>query len=122
MKKLFRLFIIFYGQQDSLIFWPTAVSIFLSLLTLAFWAVNLNHLPSQIPLFYSLPWGEPQLGSLLQFTILPSLMMMIILINLIILSHLHQTQLTLKRLLSFTSLLTATLFTVTGFKIILIFI
>ena len=122
MKKQFHHFLYFCKQQDSMIFWPTAISIFLSLLTLAFWAINLNHSPNQIPLFYSLPWGESQLGSILQFTILPALMLIIILTNLIVLSHLHHSQLRVKRLLSFCSLLTATILTITGFKIILIFI
>lgn len=122
MEKLLSRFLSFCARQDSLIFWPIAVSILLSLLSLFFWALNISRLPQQIPMFYSLTWGEPQLGSILQFTILPSLSLIIILTNLIILSHLHNSQLPVKRLISFCTLLVTTLLTITGFKIILIFI
>lgn len=79
-------------------------------------------LPKKLPLFYSLPWGEQELGDIQQFFILPSLMICITFINLIISWQLHPKQYFFKIVLLSTSLLTSIILTVTLLKVILIFL
>ena len=50
------------------------------LMGLAF-ALSYNHLPQQIPLFYSRTWGEDQLGDLWMIALLPFLMHFFVLFN-----------------------------------------
>jgi hypothetical protein len=40
-----------------------------------------NNLPNQVPLYYSLPWGEPQLASTSALFLLPIFSLLILLIN-----------------------------------------
>lgn len=60
-----------------------AFSLYLGLLflTLAFLLLIWRRLPLQLPLFYSLPWGEEQLGTPLMLLILPSSSLVIGIIN-----------------------------------------
>ena len=76
-------------------------------------------LPSKLPLFYSLSWGEPQLVNQLQFYIIPASIILITLLNLIILLNLPSF---LKKILIFSTLVTTIILTITFIKIILIFI
>lgn len=89
---------------------------------LIIWAINLKSLPPKIPLFYSLPWGEQQLVSALQFVILPAIVILIGLINLIISLLLHPSQLIVKILLHITTAIVALLTLVTTWNIIYTFI
>lgn len=79
-------------------------------------------LPQRLPLFYSLPWGEEQLASNLQFQIIPATIILILLINLAVKKQLHPSQSLLKTALSLTSLAVALILTITFIKIVLIFI
>lgn len=122
MYKSLRSFNQFYKQQDKIIFNSTLLTIFMSLLILIFWVINYSKLPPQLPLFYSLPWGETQLASLPQFLILSSLIILILLINLIISWHLHPSQILTKRIISLTTAFTSFLILITAFRIIYIFV
>lgn len=112
----------FYQHQDSAIFWSTCVSVFFSLFIIIIWVINLPSLPPQIPLFYSLPWGEAQLVNLNQFIILPSTIILITLLNLIISWHLHPSQIIIKRVLSLSSTLTSSLIFIAAIRIIYTFV
>lgn len=79
-------------------------------------------LPQRLPLFYSLPWGEEQLASHLQFQIIPATIILILLINLAVKKQLHSSQSFLKTALSLTSLAVTLILTITFTKIVLIFI
>lgn len=117
-KKIFK----FLRAQDSFVLYPTVISfIFALLVSLAFLS-SYKKLPHQIPLFYSLSWGQNQLVDLTQFMILPGLIILFTLTNLIISWHLHPSQLPLKRILNLSSMIIALLLTITAFKIIWIFI
>ena len=52
-----------------------------NLLMVAVFAIRFTHLPPQIPLFYSRPWGEPQLADLWYILLLPIFMNLFIVIN-----------------------------------------
>lgn len=49
------------------------VTFFVLIAGLGMWLVFRNSLPPQVPLFYSLPWGEGQLTSPLMLLLLPGL-------------------------------------------------
>lgn len=112
----------FYQDQDTYVFWPVSLSVILGLLVISFWAYFYFELPKQLPIFYSLSWGEPQFGHINQFLIFPSLISLTILINLIISWHLHFSQILIKRILAIASLIISVLISVAAFKIIFTFV
>lgn len=79
-------------------------------------------LPERLPLFYSLPWGERQLASHLQFLIIPATAVLVTLINLTVKKQLHASQAFLKLALDLTSFIVTVILLITFLKIILIFI
>lgn len=87
-------------------------------LQLGFLIYKFNILPAQIPLYYSQPWGEPQLASASALFLLPTFSIIIVLINnLLATFFLHNVQL-LSRLLVIFSLLFSFLSLITLFQII----
>lgn len=116
--NLIKRFITFYQKQDSIIFWATSASILLSLSLMILFLFYLDQLPNQIPLFFSLPWGETQLASKTQFIILPSIILLIALINLSLTWYLHASQLTMKRIIVFSTTMVALIATIAGMRII----
>lgn len=122
MSSLIKDFLNFYYKQDTVIFWSNLLSLIFTLVILLFFTLNLNHLPSKLPLFYSLPWGDNQLVSLSQFVILPATSILVMLLNLTISWQLHQKQIIAKRMLSASTAMVSLLLLTTALKIIYIFI
>lgn len=120
--KFLKKFIDFYQTQDSVIFWSTSSSVLMSLFLIILLIIYYYRLPSQIPLFYSLPWGESQLAQTGQFIILPSMILLIMLSNLIISWHLHPSQIIVKRLLSFSSSIISLIILLSALKTIFTFV
>jgi hypothetical protein len=112
----------FYQSQDAFVFWPISCSIILALSVIATWGLLYLNLPWQLPIFYSLAWGESQFGHINQFLIFPSLIILIILTNLIISWHLHFSQILIKRILATTSFIVAIFLSIAAFKIIFTFV
>lgn len=121
-QPLVKKFTSFYSQQDPIIFWSNFLSLLFVLIILTLFAFNLNSLPSKLPLFYSLPWGDNQLVNLSQFIILPATAILVLLANLTISWHLHTSQVVAKRMLSASTALVSFLVLVTALRIIFIFI
>src|SRR5947209_4540086 len=63
-------FLIFYKTTDKYNFYSIALTIIMLFTSAILFTIYLPQLPSKIPMFYSLPWGEPELVSLSQFFIL----------------------------------------------------
>lgn len=103
-------------------FWLTLTPVILSLILALIILILLHPLPSRIPLFYSLPWGENQLATHEQFLIIPSSIILITLLNFTFSSGLHHQQTFFKKLLLFSSILCTLILTLTFAKIILNFI
>lgn len=120
--KIIKDFSSFYQEQDTFVFWPINASILLSLSVLGTWAIFYFNLPRELPIFYSLSWGDAQFGHINQFLIFPSLMILTILINLIISWHLHFSQVLIKRILAIATFIVNLLLAVAAFKIIITFI
>jgi len=57
------------------------ITLFLFLLQLAIIIIFFSRLPPEVPLFFSLPWGEPQLVSSGFLFLLPFLSLIILFIN-----------------------------------------
>ncbi|MBI4038804.1 hypothetical protein HY384_02495 [Candidatus Daviesbacteria bacterium] len=79
-------------------------------------------LPPNLPLFYSLPWGEKQLATKQQLLILPASIALTALLNLTISWQLHEKQSFFKKALSLASIIVSIILTTTLIKIVLIFI
>lgn len=120
--KILKDFTDFYQSQDTFVFWPIIFSIILALSVLATWGLFYLNLPWQIPIFYSLAWGDAQFGHINQFLIFPSLIILILLINLIISWHLHFSQVLIKRILAIATFIVSIFLSTAAFKIIFTFI
>lgn len=115
-------FLQFYSEVDKIIFYTCAFALLASLILGLTLPIVYSHLPSKIPLFYSLPWGEQELSRPIYFLILPSLIVAIALANLLLSWHLHSSQLVLKRILNISSSAIALFILITAFKILFIFL
>ncbi len=122
MNKFISRFFRFNTRQDPVVFWATAFSLLGVIITLTIFALTYEKLPAQIPLFYSLPWGEGQLVPIFEIIILPSLTVVITLSNLLVSWHLHESQFLLKRMISLFSASLSLLLTLAAMRIIWLFI
>ena len=75
-------------------------------------------LPPQIPLFYSLPWGESQLANSSLIFILPSISVLILFVNNILAVYYLKLVPLISRLLVVFSLVSTVFCTITIYKII----
>ena len=115
-------FLKFYSTQDKVIFYAFLLNSILIFSQGLYFSLNAKNLPSQVPLFYSLPWGEAQLGSKPQLLLLPSISLLICLVNLTIVWHLHRSLVTLRRTLLLAAAAVSLMMTLTLTGIVSIFI
>ncbi|MBU1000310.1 hypothetical protein KKE78_02870 [Patescibacteria group bacterium] len=108
--------------SSKLVFWITAFPIIISLILVITILFGLQSLPSKLPLFYSLPWGNNQLASHQEFLLIPAIIIATAFLNSIISWQLHLSQSFFKRMLLFSPLIISLLLTVTFTKIIFNFI
>lgn len=97
---------------------PLVISLFLSLIIL----ILFKFLPSKLPLFYSLSWGDQQLANHQQFLIIPASLTLIALFNLVVSWQLHPSQSFFKKMLLITPLIISLILLITFIKIVTIFI
>lgn len=81
-----------------------------------------GNLPQQVPLYYSLPWGELQLVSTTTLFLIPTLSIVLFLINYLFAISYSQKNPLLSQLLIFTSLIISFFFLITLLKIIFLVI
>jgi len=117
-----KAFLEFYNQSDHVIFFSFILTLLFILLMIISFAITFQMLPNEIPLFYSLPWGDDQIARLPQFALLPFIAGTVAMVNLIISWQLHDAQLNLKRILNGSSTVVALLLTITALKIISIYL
>lgn len=77
-------------------------AIFMS--SLIFFFLRWSKLPPEVPLYYSLPWGEKQLASPWELTILPTLALSIMVTNFFLAFFFAQDNKLLLKILIYTSL------------------
>lgn len=112
------------NKNDSykIYFYLSLPSFLISLILILTILLIFEFLPSQLPLFYSLSWGEPQLVTHQQFYIIPASILLIAFINLLILLKLNSSFEFFKKILVFSTIITTIILTITFLKIILIFL
>lgn len=119
MNKL--IFLLFTNPDKSF-----SVSLLFTITSAVFTSVFLllviNKLPSRLPLFYSLPWGEQQLIPAQQLFLLPILMILVLVLNFSISSQLHNSQIILKRMLVLNTVVINAILLITILKVVTIFI
>jgi hypothetical protein len=99
-SKFFRWNLIFIVIQLAVLIW------------------QFGNLPQQVPLYYSLPWGELQLASASTLFIIPTLSIVLFLVNHLFAIGFSQKDILLSNMLIFTSLIVSFFFLVTLLKII----
>ncbi|OGE20127.1 hypothetical protein A3A14_01300 [Candidatus Daviesbacteria bacterium RIFCSPLOWO2_01_FULL_43_38] len=118
MEKIISL----WNQSDRFILIPAVASTASAVVITAFFFLVQNRLPSKLPLFYSLPWGQAQLSDKHQFLLLPVILILTTLVNILLALQLHPVQMVLRRILTVSLLLTNSVIIITAFKILSIFI
>lgn len=109
-------------MHKKLQFFGLALPLILSLLITIVILTLLRFLPSSLPFFYSLPWGDKQLANHQQFLIIPLSISAIALLNLIISWQLHPSQIFFRRILIASSITVSLILTIPFVKVILNFI
>ncbi len=99
-SKFFRWNLIFLVLQLAILIW------------------QFGNLPQQVPLYYSLPWGESQLVSASALFIIPTLSIVLFLVNHLFAIGYSKKNPLLSQLLIFTSLVVSFFFLITLVKII----
>lgn len=107
-------------RRDSIILTACIFTGVLFLLLVSVFALTASTLPPELPLFYSLPWGEGQLIALPFFMLLPILLLAVFILNSFIGAILYTNYKTLVQLLFFGTALSAFLLATTVVKIVLL--
>lgn len=90
------------------------------LLMLAVFALRFTHLPPQIPLFYSMPWGEQQLADTWTILLLPFFLNLLFFANNFIYNRFFPENLFVRKIIDLLNLLLSASFTLIFIKIILL--
>lgn len=93
-------------------------NLFFIIIQIGFLAWRFNDLPPQVPLYYSLPWGESQLASTSALFLLPTLSIAIVLINHLFAISFSKNIILLSRLLLVISLVISFFSLITLIKIV----
>lgn len=93
-------------------------NLFLIIFQLIILVVKFGDLPGQVPLYYSLPWGEGQLASAASLFLLPTFSIIILLLNNLIATFFLKTTILFSRLLTIFSLIFSLLSSISLVKII----
>lgn len=109
-------------KSDKFILIPVLISILSTLIIILLFLLTYSNLPKDLPLFYSLSWGAPQLVSKNQFLLIPIIVIFISLTNLGITSQLHSSQQVLRKTLLISIALVSLLFLITALNILFIFL
>lgn len=82
---------------------------------------SVNVLPTRLPLFYSLPWGQSELTNKSSLLILPAIIITVALTNMLLAWQLHSSQYVLKRILLMSTILIDLIILIAAIKIVFIF-
>lgn len=118
MKKILT----FLETSDPAIIWPIIISSVSLILVAGTFFLFYNRLPPNLPLLYSLPWGQTQLVPKQQFLILPVTLFLITLVNTFITFRLNAASFVLKKMLMLSVITMDLIVIITTIKIISIFI
>ena len=88
-----------------------------TLFSLLILVISYSKLSPEIPLYYSLPWGEEQLAEKARLFLLPGLSILVLLINFLLITFFSEDRF-LKRIIAITGVLVAFLGTFTLVRIL----
>lgn len=91
------------------------------IIILSIYLFSVNVLPTRLPLFYSLPWGQSELANKSSLLILPAIITTVALINMLLAWQLHSSQYVLKRILLMSTILIDLIILIAAIKIVFIF-
>lgn len=97
-----------------------AVILIINVLMVLIFFVEFGHLPPQIPLFYSKPWGEDQLAEVWMIFLLPILFDVFVVGNYFIAKKIFSDDLYVKKLLSYVNIFLVAVFFLVYLKIFLL--
>lgn len=117
-----RSLINFFIKSDKFFLLPAVLTILLFLAVATTMFISSEKLPSQLPLLYSLPWGQDQLVKKVDFMLLPGILIILLVINSLLAWQLHKSQYILKRVLTLSLVLFDIIGLITILKILTIFI
>ena len=107
-------------RHDPFIRLAMRAGVVLVLVQLGVLVFNLKSLPKEVPLFYSLPWGEKRLADFRFLSILPAFSFAIVLLNFLIARRLYDTERLLARIISSVAFVSTVLCFITLFEIIFV--
>lgn len=108
--------------RDKYFLVPIIFSIVSTLLITTLLGIFFISLPANLPLFYSKSWGEEQLATKQQLLILPSIIILVTLINIVVAWQLHINQIILRRIILACIIAIDLIIVITAVKILTIFI
>lgn len=111
-----------FNASNKLHLWIGLSALILSLSIALTIITALKFLPSKLPLFYSLPWGDEQLATHQQFLIIPASITLITILNLVISAQLHPSQSFFKKAVLSSSVVVSLILTIVFIKVILNFV
>lgn len=97
-----------------------AVILIMNVLMILIFSVEFNHLPPQIPLFYSKPWGEDQLAEVWMIFLLPILLSIFVIANNFIVKKIFSDDLYVKKVLNYVNIFLLVVFFLVYLKIFLL--
>ncbi len=112
----------FFKNTDKYTIIPLIFSVIITLTSAGYFVYYYPLLPLRLPLLYSLSWGQSQLVSKQQFFILPTLSILITIVNLFISSQIHSSRFVIKRILTGSLIVLNLILFISAVRIILIFI
>jgi hypothetical protein len=107
---------------DVSLLWLSLIPIIAILLSIITTFILSSLLPKKLPLFYSLAWGEKQLATQPQLLIIPASIAVLTLVNLIIFWRINKSQILLRKILVYSTIVITLVVMVSFSKIILTFI
>jgi len=105
-------------KQDSFIWLAILSSCSLICLISILLLLNWNRLPPQLPLLFSLPWGEKQLVPPVGLWLLPAFSFSVLIFNLLLALFVPEKEILIRRILVSTSFVISLLCLLTIYKII----
>lgn len=106
-------------RYDSFILICLRLGVLLVIIQLITLILNFQSLPHEVPLFYSLPWGEKRLADVKLLFILPLLSFIVLVINSLVAKKLYDKERLLSRISLFIALAFTVLTIITLFQIVL---
>lgn len=97
-----------------------AVILIINVLMILIFFIEFGHLPPQIPLFYSKPWGEDQLAEVWMIFLLPIFLDIFVVGNYFIVKRIFSDDLYVKKLMSYVNIFLVAVFFLVYLKIFLL--